>query len=120
MKIFLILLTSSLSIASQLNLKSTSSLIPTTFDALTNLGYLKFILLLGRVGAISGLSLLVTWICYRNFDFLELFAAQAIVYVFAVAASYFLLNEPLTWNKLVSVSLIIMGICCFYAPTSQS
>jgi drug/metabolite transporter (DMT)-like permease len=99
-----------------MNLKATAPQIPTNLGALAEMGYLNFLVLLLRVGSISGLSLLLTWICYRNFSFLELVVAQSVIYIFAIAVSFFYFQESISWNKITAVFFILIGIACFYMP----
>ncbi|MGK5086536.1 hypothetical protein WDW86_03165 [Bdellovibrionota bacterium FG-2] len=113
-KVLLILLASTVSILAQINLKATSPRLPLSFPALQQLGYASFAVLILRAGLFSGASLLVTWVAYKRFGFLELIVAQSVVFVFAVAASYLVFQEPVTMNKIASVAFILVGIGLFY------
>lgn len=110
MKLFLIVLAAFTAIASQTNLKLVAPLLPTSFQQAVDLGYIRSAWLFFRIFGISGLSLLVTVICYRYFGFLEFMVAQSLVYVFAVAVSYYFFDEPLYLNRIAAVVLILCGI----------
>jgi drug/metabolite transporter (DMT)-like permease len=62
----------------------------------------------------SGTALLLTWYTYRQFGFLELFVASSLTYIFAVAASYAVFHEPITWVRIVAVALVASGVSLFF------
>ena len=115
MKLFLIVLAAVTAIASQANLKLVAPLLPTSFRQAIDLGYMRSTWLFFRIFGVSGLSLLVTVICYRYFGFLEFLVAQSLVYVFAIAVSYYFFDEPLYLNRIAAVILILCGIGLYYA-----
>lgn len=110
MKLFLIVLAAITAIASQTNLKLVAPFLPTSIQQAIDLGYIRAAWLFFRVFVVSGLSLLVTVICYRFFGFLEFMVAQSLVYVLAVAVSYCFFDEPLYLNRIAAVVLILCGI----------
>jgi drug/metabolite transporter (DMT)-like permease len=102
------------SIAAQINLKLSSGELPVSLKSAEALGFARAAWLIGRAGALSGTALLLTWYTYRHFGFLELFVASSLTYIFAVAASYFVFHEAITWLRLVAVLLVAGGVSLFF------
>ena len=113
-KLALILLSSVVSLVAQINLKESAGQLPTSWAAATALGVGRSLWLLFRAGFFSGMSLVVTWYCYKRFEFLEFILVQAVFYIFAGAASYFYFHEVLTLQKLAAMGLIMAGIGVMY------
>jgi multidrug transporter EmrE-like cation transporter len=114
MKLFLVVLAAISAIVAQMNLKVVAPMLPSSFHQAINLGLGNSMWLFFRIAGISGISLLVAMICYRYLGFLEFLVAQALVYVFAIAVSYYFFHEPLYLNRIGAVVLILCGIGLFY------
>jgi len=102
------------SVLAQVNLKLTSSELPTSLKSAEMLGFARAAWLIGRAACLSGTTLLLTWYTYRHFGFLELFVASSLTYIFAVAASYYVFDEPLSWIRIVAVLLVAGGVSLFF------
>lgn len=114
MRWLLVLAMACASIAAQINLKLSSSELPTSLKSAEALGFARAAWLIGRTGVFSGTALLLTWYTYRQFGFLELFVASSLTYIFAVAASYAVFHEPITWVRIVAVALVASGVSLFF------
>jgi drug/metabolite transporter (DMT)-like permease len=102
------------SVLAQVNLKVTASQLPVSWEQAMDLGLLRAALLVMRVGATSGASLLLTWYTYKYFGFLELFIASATTYVLAVFVARGFFQEPITWARLGGVVLVTAGVTLFF------
>ena len=111
-KFLIIIVFCVVSLCAQMNLKSTSQFLPTKFSEVITV---SFFILLVRALVISGASLALSWYSYRKFGLLELMVAQALSYVFVIAASIFIYNEPFRLNHLFAVILILSGILLYNA-----
>ena len=102
------------SVLAQVNLKVTSPLLPLSYAQAVELGLVRAALLVGRVGATSGLALLLTWYTYKYFGFLELFVASSVTYVLAVIVARGVFEEPITWSRIGGVMLVACGVGLFF------
>jgi multidrug transporter EmrE-like cation transporter len=114
MRWILVALMAFASIAAQANLKATSPHLPMSLAQALDMGVLRSIALVLRAGSFSGLSLLLTWYCYRYFGFLELFVASAVTYVLAVIVGHYMFAEPITWPRAGGVLLVMLGVGLFF------
>jgi drug/metabolite transporter (DMT)-like permease len=114
MRLMLVVLMACVSVLAQVNLKVTSPQLPLTFADASNLGLLRSFVLVGRAAFLSGMALLLTWYAYRYFQFLELFVASSLTYLFALLASYLIFNEPVTWTRMAAVGLVCAGTTLFF------
>ena len=113
-KLALILVSTSVSLIAQINLKNSSGELPTSIDAAMALGLARSAWLICRAAFFSGISLVLTWYCYKRFQFLELILVQSLSYVFFAAASYFYFHEPVTLQRTLAMGLILSGIGVMY------
>jgi drug/metabolite transporter (DMT)-like permease len=114
MRLVLVLLMACVSVLAQINLKLTSPQLPLTLADAWNLGLLRSVVLLSRAAFLSGMALLLTWYAYRYFEFLQLFVASSLTYLFALLAGYLIFNEPVTWTRVAAVGLVCAGTTLFF------
>jgi hypothetical protein len=114
MRWFLVALMAFASVLAQVNLKVTSPHLPLSWAQAQELGLLRAALLVGRVGATSGLALLLTWYTYKYFGFLELFVASSVTYVLAVVVARGVFDEPITLPRIGGIVLVTCGVGLFF------
>jgi hypothetical protein len=108
----LILLVSSAVVSSlaQAYLKYTSNKLPSNMSQLFEFATVDGMLLVLRVGLLSGTSLALTWYAYRKFGFIELVIAQSLGYVFYILVAAFIFEESVSLRNIASVILILIAI----------
>jgi hypothetical protein len=73
-----------------------------------NIGRYMFSLL--QIGIASGASLVMTFWCYRNMTFVQFLLSQSLFYIFAFLYAFLVLNEPMSFWRLVAILCFIPGL----------